>query len=95
MLTYISIAEVIIRFDYILIAGVYKFRHTCSFCNRCPPGDMEDVDGEAVDYGEEDADGSPSGSKARTEMNFQGKVGEHLVKVSIWDKAKSAVLCIR
>lgn len=51
---------------------------------------------EDVDYGgEEDNDGSTSGSKARPEMSFQGKEGEHLVKVSIWDQAKSAVLCIR
>ena len=52
---------------------------------------------EDVDYGQEDTDGSPSGSSRmlRQETNFQARAGEHIVKESIWEERKSAVLCIR
>ena len=66
-------------------------------CNRSPVipeslGDLEDVDG-----GQEDTDGPPSGPSTvfRPEKNFSAKAGEHIVKETIWDNLKSAVLCIR
>ena len=54
--------------------------------------------GEAkVGCGEEDSDGSLSGSdkQSRLERNFDARTGEHLVLVSTWDKLNSAVVCIR